>query len=177
MTKYNFAILLFLILIKQSAAQHCPFDGSSIVVIKLSDSIGNPIIKPGSALFLTEKPNALADSCTYATGQLNLSFGSPENNLIKKYPGSWEERAALYLKECSFNQPGYYVVVLNQAQRSCMVDRNNQFSYIKRQFEIRQKTVEGNILLTDVPADRIYSLCTSSGSWTRILSIDIILAE
>lgn len=177
MNKQYFAALLFLICIKQSAAQHCPFDGSSIVVIKLTDSSGNPITKPGSAIFLTEKPNTLADSCTYATGQLNLAFGNPENNLIKKYEGTWEERASLYLTECSFNQPGYYVVVLNQAQRSCMVERNNQFSYIKRQFEIRQKKADGNVMLTDVPADHIYSLCTSSGSWTRIKPIDIILTE
>lgn len=173
MNKQYLTALFFLICIKQAAAQHCPFDGSSIIVIKLTDSSGNAITKPGSAIFLTEKPNALADSCTYATGQLNLAFGNPENNLIKKYPGTWEERAALYLKECSFNQPGYYVVVLNQAQRSCMVDRNNQFSYIKRHFEIRQKKAEGNILLADVPADRIYSLCTSSGSWTRINAVEV----
>lgn len=177
MNKQYFAALLFLICIKQSAAQHCPFDGSSIVVIKLTDSSGNPITKPGSAILLTEKPNALADSCTYATGQLNLAFGSPENKLIKKYEGAWEERATLYLTECSFNQPGYYVVVLNQAQRSCMVERNNQFSYIKRQFEIGQKNGKGYVMLTDVPADRIYSLCTSSGTWTRIQAIEIILAE
>lgn len=177
MNKLYLAALLCLICIKQTAAQHCPFDGSSIVVIKLTDSTVNPITKTGTTIYLTEKPNALADSCTYATGQLNLAFGSPEINLIKKYTGTWEERAALYLTECIFNRPGYYVVVLNQAQRSCMVDRNNQFSYIKRQFEIRQKNGEGYVLLTDVPADRIYSLCTSSGTWTRIQAIEIILAE
>lgn len=173
MNKYYCAVLLLLLSFNQTSAQHCPFDGSSIVVIKLTDHNGSPITEPPTSLFLTEITNPLADSCTYAEGQLRLKFGNIESNLIKKYTGTWEERASLYLQECSFNQPGYYVVVLNQAQRSCMVNRNQQFSYIKRQFEIRQKNGEGDVLLTDVPADRIYSLCTSSGSWTRINAVEV----
>ena len=177
MNKKIITALIVLISLKQSAAQHCPFDGSSMVVIKLTDSLGHPITALKDLLILSETTNPLADSCTYATGQLSILFGSPLEKLVKKYPGPWEYRATQYLAACSFNQPGYYVVVLNQAQHSCMVERNNQFNYINRQFEIRQENTEGNILLTAVPAERIFTLCTSGGSWTRIQPIDIRLTN
>lgn len=175
--KYTVPLLIALICLKPLSAQHCPFDGGSIVVIKLTDSLGHPITSLKKPLLLTETANPLADSCTYAAGQLSILFGSPLEKLVKKYPGSWEDRATRYLDECSFNQPGYFVVVLIQAQTSCMIERNNQFNYIKRKFEIRQNSPEGNTLLSAVPDDRIYSLCTSGGSWTRIKSIDIILTN
>lgn len=175
--KYTVPLLIALICLKPLSAQHCPFDGSSIVVIKLTDSLGHPITTLKEQVILSETTNPLADSCTYATGQLNILFGRPYEKLVKKYAGTWEERAARYLSACSFNQPGYFVVVLNQAQHSCMVERNNQFNYIKRQFEIRQKSTEGNILISIVPAERIYSLCTSAGSWTRIQPINITFSE
>ncbi len=175
--KYTLPLFVALICLKPLEAQHCPFDGSSIIVIKLTDSLGRSISVLKDRVILFEKTNPLADSCTYAAGQLSILFGSPLEKLVKKYPGSWEYRATQYLAACSFNQPGYYVVVLNQAQHSCMVERNNQFNYINRQFEIRQENTEGNILLTAVPAERIFTLCTSGGSWTRIQPIDIRLTN
>ena len=75
------AVLLFT---TRLAAQHCPFDGGHIVVIKLTDANGNVITTADSTLFLTETPNPLSDSCTYAEGQLNRPFGHPEKNLLKK---------------------------------------------------------------------------------------------
>ena len=161
----------------QLSAQHCPFDGGHIVVIKLTDAHGNVITLPDSTLFLTEIPNPLADSCTYAVGQLNRPFASTEKNLIKKYEGSWEYRAALYLEECTFKEPGHLVVVLNQAQRRCMIERNNQFTYLDRHFEIRQKTNTGTKLLATVPMDKIYPLCTANGNWSRIKAIEIQSTE
>ena len=161
----------------QLSAQHCPFDGGYIVVIKLTDANGNIITRFDSTFFLTETPNPLADSCTYAVGQLNQPFASTEKNLVKKYEGSWEYRAALYLEECTFKEPGHLVVVLNMAQRSCMIERNNQFTYLDRHFEIRQKTNTGTKLLATVPMDKIYPLCTANGNWSRIKAIEIQSTE
>lgn len=169
--------LLVLLFSTRLVAQHCPFDGSWIVVIKLTDANGNIITRTDSTLFLTETPNPLADSCTYAEGQLNRPFDRPEKNLVKKYEGSWEYRAALYLEECTFKEPGYFVVVLNQAQRRCMVERNNEFTYLDRHFEIRQKTKSGTKLLATVPMDKIYPLCTANGKWSRIKAIELQSTE
>jgi len=165
--------LTALLSFNQLTAQHCPFDGGWIVVIKLTDANGTIITPADSSLFLTETPNPLADSCTYAVGQLNQPFGRPEKNLVKKYEGSWEYRAALYLEECTFKEPGHLVVVLNQAQRRCMVERNNEFTYLDRHFEIRQKTNNGTKLLATVSPDKIYPLCTANGKWSRIKAIEL----
>ncbi len=171
-------ILLPTVLVGNSlSAQHCPFDGGSIVVIKLTDSTGNIITRLNNSLFLTETQNPMADSCTYAEGQLNLPFDSPEKNLVKKYEGAWEYRASRYLEECTFRQPGYFVVVLNQAQRRCMVNRNNNFTFLDRHFEIRQKIHSGTKLLAAVPPDKIYPLCTANGEWARIKAIELNIEE
>jgi len=177
MKKIILVCIAALLFTDQLSAQHCPFDGGHMVVIKVTDAHGNVITTADSTLFLTETPNPLADSCTYAKGQLNQPFGRPEKNLVKKYEGSWEERAALYLEECTFKEPGYFVVVLNQAQRRCMVDRNNNFTYLDRHFEIRQKTSSGTKLMATVPMDKIYPLCTANGKWSRIKAIEIQSTE
>jgi hypothetical protein len=177
MKKVNPLLISLLLFCNLLAAQHCPFDGSYIVVIKLTDANGNIITSPDSTFFLTETLNPLADSCTYAEGQLNLLFDIPSKSLVKKYEGSWEKRAALYLEECTFKQSGYFVVVLNQAQHHCMVNRNNEFTYLDRHFEIRQKTTTGTMLLSVVPTEKIYPLCTANGKWSRIKAIEVKSTE
>ncbi len=177
MKKIITVFIAALLFATQLSAQHCPFDGGHIVVIKLTDAHGNVITLPDSTLFLTEIPNPLADSCTYAEGQLNRPFDRPEKNLVKKYQASWEYRAALYLEDCVFKEPGYFVVVLNQAQRRCIVERNNEFTYLDRHFEIRQQTKNGTKLLATVPMDKIYPLCTANGKWSRIKAIEIQSTE
>jgi hypothetical protein len=156
-------------------AQHCPFDGSAAVLIHIGDSTGKAMDHSSYTFILAETDTLKADSCTYANGALLIPFGSIDKTLVKKYPNTWEYRAGIYVKETAFNQPGYLIVVLNQAQASCMIDRNNSFHYIKRKFEIR--VLQKGIVINRIPVtqDKIYSLCTSSGPWTRIESIDIVL--
>jgi hypothetical protein len=49
-------------------AQHCPFDGTSIVLIKVLD------MENKTDFMLKEVNNPKADSCTYAEGLLDISF-------------------------------------------------------------------------------------------------------
>ncbi len=158
-------------------AQHCPFDGSAAVLIHIADSSGKAVDHSPYTFLLAETDTLKADSCTYAKGALLIPFGSIDSALVKKYPNTWEYRAGIYVKETAFNQPGFFVVVLNQAQASCMIDRNNSFHYIKRKFEIRIE--QKGIVINRIPVtqDKIYSLCTSSGPWTRFQSIDIVLPD
>lgn len=169
----NWILLLFLLnaLSPVAKAQHCPFDGAAAVIIRLPDHQGS--LQPDTTLsyFLAETDTLLADSCTYAQGALHIAFRSIDDALVKKYPNTWEYRAGLYVKETPFNQPGLLAVVLNQAEASCMLDRNGNYTYIKRKFEIQ--VFKGQQLLRQitVPKEKIYSLCTSSGAWTRIQPI------
>ena len=64
---------------------------------------------------------------------------------------------------------GYYVVVLNMSQKTCMIKKDHDYKYAPRIF-----TIEINGVVVDVPEENIYPLCTDAGSWTRIRSITII---
>lgn len=159
------------------AAQHCPFDGAAAVIIRLPLTQENLSADTSVRFFLVETDTLLADSCTYAKGALHIRFRSIDDALVKKYPNSWEYRAELYTKEAPFNQPGLLAVVLNQAEASCMLNRNNQFTYIKRKFGLQVFKDQQLIRQIPVPMEKIYSLCTSAGSWSRIQPIEISLAD
>jgi hypothetical protein len=177
MKKWILILSLTITAAPELMAQHCPFDGSSAVLIHIMDSTGKGMDHTPYHFILAETDTVKADSCTYANGPLLIPFGSIDSALVKKYPNSWEYRAGIYVQKTTFNQPGYFIVVLNQAQASCMIDRNNNFHYIKRKFEIRVQ--QKGIVINRIPVteEKIYSLCTSSGPWTRFQSIDIVLPD
>lgn len=158
-------------------AQHCPFDGSSAVIIRLPNIKGSLDTDSSLTIFLVETDTLLADSCTYAKGALKIKFRSINEALVKKYPNTWEYRAEKYVAEAPFNQSGLLTVVLNQAQASCMLKRNNEFNYVKRKFELRVVKDGRLIHQLPVPPEKIFSLCSSSGPWTRIQPIEIVLPD
>lgn len=161
----------------QSFAQHCPFDGSNAIIILVKDKTGKILANPSVSISLSEIDNPIADSCAYAKGLLDIHFGTIEESLIKKYAGSWEMWAVDRIKECSFNSPGYFTVVLGQAEISCMIDNANEWQYIQRHYEIRIK--DGDVVKQVVPTtDKdFYKLCTTAGSWTRIKPIEITITD
>lgn len=169
--------LFFLSILTAAYSQHCPFDGSAAVVIRVLNSKGRMVNNPSYSFVLVETDTAKADSCTYAQGPLHIPFGTIQQSLIKKYNGGWESRAAVYVKETSFSKPGYQVVVLNQAQTSCMLKRDNGFDYFVRKFEVQVRS--GGKIKSVVPVlpDKIYELCTSAGKWSRIIPVDITLPD
>lgn len=159
------------------SAQHCPFDGSAMIVIKIIDKNGNPVTDLKSAVLLYEIDNPLADSCTYAEGRLSVPFRETKQSLIEKYNNSWKSWATRYSRDCSFMEPGHYAVVLNQAQAHCMLKNETWFSYFKRNFEIRQQKADKMKTLVRVSKENIYSLCTSAGKWSRITALEIRLDD
>ncbi len=156
-------------------AQHCPFDGSSAVIIHLPATQGAIAGDSSLSYFLAETDTLHSDSCTYAVGPLKILFRSIDTALVKKYSNSWKYRAEQFIKVTGFNSPDFLTVVLNQAETSCMIQRekDGEFNYTKRKFEIRVFKGGQMIRQITVPQEKIYSLCTSSGSWTRIQPIEI----
>jgi hypothetical protein len=156
-------------------AQHCPFDGSYVVVIKVVDKKGNPVKKCPVKFELVELENPKADSCTYAKGLLNKIFAQSSAVIFNAYTGSWEARAKKF-SNCSLFGEGCYAVLLNQAENQCMLKNGGDFSYEKRKFMIRYvlpKSKKEKIITTTQA--HIYSLCTTGGSWCRIMPIKIVL--
>lgn len=160
-----------------SLAQHCPFDGSSAIVILLKDKTGKPITSPAVSVVLSEIDNPSADSCKYSKGLQQILFGTIETSLIKKYPNSWEMWARDMIKECNFNGHGYLTAVLGQAEESCIIDQGDDWKYIPRQYQIIIK--KGDVVKKIIPTTdkNFYQLCTGAGSWGRIKPLEIILPD
>ncbi len=169
-------LLLLTIGLTKGNAQHCPFDGSTVILIQVKNKKGKPVVNPSFTITLTETPNAIADSCTYAAGQLQIPFSSIEKSWVNKYQGAWVNNTKQKLKDCNFKTTdGYMAVVLNQAQASCMAKNGNNFTYTERDFVITVEQPKGETQIIAVPASSKYALCTASGKWTRIKPIEIIV--
>ena len=173
---FKAAILTLLLTLSANVAfaQHCPFDGGSLIVVHLTDGKNQPILSPGN-LTLQEIENPQADTCSYAKGLLSKSFRSVDTALnggdsSSYYYKNWQTR---YCEGCTFLGDGYYAVKLNQAESSCMMKNSEgDFSYKDRKFEISYG--DGNqSWLAKVSSENIYSLCTGSGKWSRIVPLEI----
>ncbi|MFN8288813.1 MAG: hypothetical protein U0U70_01025 [Chitinophagaceae bacterium] len=175
--KKTIPLFCLLLILATANAQHCPFDGSSAVLIRLLDTKGLPVTDTLYACFLAETDTAISDSCTYAEGPIHLPFRDIGEELIKKYNGGWETRAATYVKETTFNQKGYRVIVLNQAETYCMLKRGNDFDFHFRTYEIQVMKAGQKIKTIPVEKESIYNLCSSAGKWSRIIPVEIVLED
>ena len=171
------AVLIILGFSIYANAQHCPFDGSYMVLIKLTNNKEKPIAKLKDSIFLKEINNPNPEKCSFADEQLKIPFGTIKNSLFNKYEGSWQSWSKRISKECSFLKKGYYAVVLNQAQNQCMMKQknSNDYQYVQTVFEITIKQNGIEKKLASVSNNDVYSLCTGSGSWQRINAIELAL--
>lgn len=165
--KKQILLICFLIVFTGNLmAQHCPFDGGHLVAVHLTDKNGKPVSTKN--LTLVEVNNPVAESCTYAEGLLQKSFLPTKETLQTKYKDYWKNWLESQYKNWILFNPGYYAVGLNMSENSCMIKKDNDFTYQKRQFEIHYSDQK-----IQVPALKVYSLCTGGGNWTRIVPIEI----
>lgn len=153
-------------------AQHCPFDGGNMIVVYVTDKTGKPVSDASQNLKLVEINNPVADSCSYAKGILQKKFLPTKEYLQGHYKNYWTRWIEPNYKDWQFYNAGFYALTLNQAEESCMIKNEGDFKYRKREFEIKYQQNE-RIQTIKVPKDRIYSLCTDAGEWTRIIPINI----
>lgn len=153
-------------------AQHCPFDGGNLIVVHLTDSQGKLVSPESKKLTLVEVNNEQADSCTYAQGLLKKPFLPNKENIKTHYEINWKYWIEPNYKDWKLFGNGYYSTILGQAEESCMIKNGNDFAYKKREFEIQYQD-QGVTKTVKVAKDSIYSLCTGTGKWTRIVPIEI----
>ena len=158
-------------------AQHCPYDGGSMLVIKLTDSKNKVIGNAAGMLSLVEIDNPNAPSCKYAEGMLVKAFLPPLDAFMLRYKNQGEEAFRTYCENCSFTKEGYYAVVLNQAENVCMItkpDGSDYERYAPRKFEIRYSN-GGKEQTMKAPDERIYSMCLGTGEWSRFVPVEFKL--
>jgi hypothetical protein len=151
-------------------AQHCPFDGFSIVVVQLKTAkTGKPRTMEGYTMELRNK--ATADSCQ----QINKSFDAVQAVLIDSADAVFKSYAAKFANARIF-KPGHFAVLLRDDELRCTQDNNGLNKAQKQSFEVfyvfrkfrRRRSVT-------VAVKNIYPLCTVHGSWNRIQPIVIAL--
>ncbi len=171
--KKCFFLICLSILPLNIAAQHCPFDGTRMIVVHLTDAKNNPITDAVQSLVLREIDNPNADSCTYAKSLLEKPFLLSNDAFSNIYKGQNSyDLIQEFCGDCAFLTDGFYAVGLNQAEASCMIKKDGDFEYSKRKFEIgfEKNDVKQTVKVSE---DKIYSLCTSGGKWSRIVPIEI----
>lgn len=164
--------LIFAFSASVTFAQHCPFDGGHMIAVHLMDTDGKPVTNISKNLILVEINNPVADSCSYAEGILEKDFTPTRQELETRYESYWKRWIEPDYLDWNLLNDGYYVVILNQAEESCMIKKGNDFKYRTREFEIKLEGI-GLPQIIKVKEENIYGLCTSGGSWTRIKPIEI----
>lgn len=171
--KISFLLLFLSVSASTVFAQHCPFDGTRMVVIHLTDAENKPVVDAFDSLILRETDNADAGSCTYAEGLLEKPFTRALNTFSELYGiEDSAERLQKYCADCSFLTDGFYAAKLNQAEFNCMVKKDNDFTYRKGKFEVVYEK-NGLKKIIRVTENDIYSLCTGNGKWSRIVPIEL----
>jgi hypothetical protein len=160
-------------------AQHCPYDGGNMIVVQLTDAEDRPLFGSAADLTLQEVDNPEADSCGFDKGMLSRSLLPPIDAFMLRYRynGS-SENFRTYCEDCAFNADGFYAVILGQSERTCMIkkDDDTDYRYVKRKFEVRYKRDEVEKTIA-VPPDKIYSMCTGAGKWSRFQPIKLRLTS
>ncbi len=166
-----FIILLFFF--QYAGAQHCPFDGSYSVVIKVVNKKGRPIDKLPIVITLQEQQNPKADSCYYSEGLFSDTFHASYTAMMNEESRAWKSRAEQFA-HCALFGKGCFMVLMNMAERDCMVPHGNDYEYISRRFAVvYTHTRTKKKVVLPIKPEQVYKMCTASGSWCRINPIKI----
>jgi hypothetical protein len=168
-----FALYLSVAPISHSA-QHCPFDGGNMITVYAVDTNGRPARPTDAKLSLVEIGNPEPASCTYADEHFSKNFRPTKQLVQSDYADHWKTWIEPRYREWTSFDHGYSSVILNQADYNCMIRLNDDFNYRRRKFEIRYRDADGTHRV-EVPPERIYSLCTHLGPWTRIIPLKIVV--
>ncbi|MEZ5308260.1 MAG: hypothetical protein R2684_14035 [Pyrinomonadaceae bacterium] len=165
----------------ETQAQHCPFDGSEAVVIHVTDSTGTPISNLEGKIRLVELGKASQPAEEVETAQKETGTAKPFNPKLFSEPYdafSWsgnklEKRATFerLCADCVYDGVGYYAARMTFSDK--YVDLKT------RDFKVRDLAVEiavdGDVIQTPIAATDIYSLCTGTGKWSRIVPVEIVI--
>lgn len=149
-------------------AQHCPFDGFSIVVVQFkSAKTGKHRTMEGYTVQLRKEDET--DSCQ----QINKPFDAVQTVLIDSADAAWKGYTDRFANARIF-KPGHFAVLLRNDELNCMANaRGNakkqqlEIFYVFKKFRKRRSVT--------IKSKNIYPLCTTHGSWNRIQPIVITL--
>jgi hypothetical protein len=166
--------IVLLISIVQLKAQHCKFDGLSILVIKLVDKKGKTKSISDYSILIKGGDKFKNDEDTIACCSLSSSliFDSLSKVLLNTDDKVWNSYAKKYEGLPLFKYKNCYAVILTDAQLECLTGNCNTNKNIFVQYTHKRfKTVRYSY-----PAKKdVYPLCSSHGKWQNIKPVIILL--
>lgn len=164
-------------------AQHCPYDGTHLVAIKVVDKKGKMLTTINTVFYLLEVDNPMADSCTSAAGLIKRQFLNGDAFVIEI--------------NSRFNRNGYntelnnrlvnagvftnanMMLTINQAENTCTLIGKSEtvytnYIYQQRKFVIAY-TSNGKEIRQPLPNGFIYSLCTNNKDFKNFKTLTVRL--
>jgi hypothetical protein len=172
-----------LCLLIPSFAQHCPFDGSYLIAIKVVNKQGKMVKKTTTNFYLQEVDNKLADSCTSYPGIIAkqaLTTKSYIKNCIERWNiNGYGKDLIDRLTNTNVFTTSNLFVSLNQSEHTCTLIGKSEtvytnYIYLKRKFVITY-TLNKKSVSVKVPKTAIYSLCKGSNDLENFKPIVIKL--
>lgn len=165
-----FIILTALMLSFQLHAQHCPYDGSHLIALKLVDQKGQLVAAGKTAFYLKEINNPDADSCTSSAGLIKKQFLSTKsykaNSETKQKGTSLRTKIILRLTAAGVFDSANMVLTLNQAEHTCTLIGKSETVYTNYIYKERSFVIsyfnDGQEIQVPVPDNAIRSLCTAT---------------
>lgn len=162
--------ILLLAISNTMLAQHCPFDGTHLIAIKVVDKQGKMIADFVTPFYLEEVDNPMADSCTSFAGLIKKHFLN-SNAFIAEINSRFDRNGYntdLYnrLKNADIYTKANRMLTINQAEKTCLLTEKSEtvypnYIYHRRKFEIVYM-LNGTEMRKPVSDQFIYSLCTSA---------------
>lgn len=167
----SFLLLSFVLLFNIGVlAQHCPYDGTHLIAIKILDQKGKMLTDIDSLFYLQEVDNPMADSCGHNKGLIKKQFLNSKDFMAdynkrfnrNGYNRTLDER----LKAAGIFEKANMMLTINQTENTCMLIGKSEtvytdYIYRQRKFEVAY-TINGKEMRQPLPADFIYALCTAA---------------
>jgi hypothetical protein len=178
-----FLLTLVLLLRISMLAQHCPFDGTNLIAVKVLNKQGKMITNSDIPFYLLEVDNPMADSCTYAAGIIKKQFlnkkafiaACNENFGRNGYDTELKNR----LTNAGVFANANMMVSINQGENACMLIGKSEtvyanYIYRQRKFVIAY-IINGEEIRQPLPPEFIYALCTNNMDLKNFKTITIKL--
>ena len=162
-------ILLLLFLCNSAYAQHCVFDGSYAVVVKLVTKSGKPRGLGSYTITLNEKIFDNADTCCI----VNATFDSSKKVLLYTDRDAWN-LSSKHFKDAPMFKDGTYAVKLYNADVKCLFNECNTEQKIRITYTYKRYKIKRYAYIS---RDDVYGLCKASGNWYRIKPVVITVPD
>ena len=162
--------ILFLTVSKNMLAQHCPFDGTHLIAIKVVDKQGKMIADFNTPFYLVEVDNLMADSCTSAAGIIKKQFLQSDTfaaEINRRFDrNGYNTQLSNRLTKAGVFTNANMMLTINQAENTCTLIGKSEtvytnYIYRQRKFVIAY-VINNKEIRQPVPNELIYALCTNA---------------